>query len=436
MKPKKPDMGTLGSSGLRHSGGRIDEEVDRLLRDRTKRFKLYSKMRNSASIGAVIYSIKALARQVKWHCEPAEPTNECLAQASFVDECLNDMSLTLDDFVSETLTFLEFGFAAFEIIYKIRRGPSRDSRLNSHYTDGKIGWRKFAARAQDTVDRWEINPDDGGIEGLYQIDTYANHSRGAEVFIPIDKLLLFRTSTERNNPEGRSIFRSCVQDWQYLEKIMRIELVGVERDLTGLPTFEVPLELLQGAATGGPERDFLEQIKEQLSQLRRDEREYAIVPSQLDAENFPTGYKFSLLTASGSRQVDTDVIKRWYEMRILKSFMAQFLELGLGQTGSFALAENTTNMFAVSLGSYLDVIGDVFSRFAIGRLMTANGVPRHLWPTLHHSDIESRDLQKLGSYVGSLAASGVLPVGDEGLTKRLLDFAGLPPPYSDGDEGY
>jgi len=272
---------------------------------------------------------------------------------------------------------------------------------------------------------------------MWQTDPYAgargdtSGRRYGSAFIPIEKSLLFRIETTKNSPEGRSIFRNAVVDYGYLKRIQEIEAIGIERDMTGLLTMEVPLELL--ASTAGPAEVALRStLEKMLSQLKRDEREFALVPPELDRKGNPTGYKLKLLSTGGRRQIDTNQTKDYYKISILQSVLAQFIQLGMSATaGSFALASSTTNVFAVSLGAIMDVVASVFNRFAVPRLMELNSVPAELWPELTHGDIESPPLDEVGRYVTALAAAGQLPADDKGLQRKLLDIASLPQPVDE-----
>ena len=126
---------------------------------------------------------------------------------------------------------LPFGYSVFEIVYKIRRGPnSRSPKFRSNFTDGLVGWRKIAMRAQDTISEWVID-EDGGIRGYYQ-NAAPNYET---VFIPIEKSLLFRTEVNKNNPEGRSLLRNAYRSYYFLKRIQELEAIGIERELAGLP---------------------------------------------------------------------------------------------------------------------------------------------------------------------------------------------------------
>lgn len=426
---KNPEFEVLGYSGLKEWGGRIYEEFHRRLQG-PYAAKVYREMTdNSSTIGSIRYLIKALVRQVDWRVEPSiEGDEQAIAWASFVETCLDDMTITFEDFMSEVLSFLDYGWAYFEVVYKLRRGDTKDAKTQSKYDDGKIGWRKLALRAQDTLDKWEFDKEDSQLLGMHQqTDT------GQYAFIPLEKALLFRTETYKDNPEGRSIYRNAVIDWFFLKRISEIEAIGIERDLTGLPVMQVPTKILSSNATAD-EVALREQFQDLLAGIKRDERAYVLIPPEMTSEGKPTGYKFSLLSSGGQHQVDTDKTKTYYKVGILQSVVAQFLQLGMNNVGSFALASSQTNLFAVALGAYLDTITATFNRSAIGPLMRLNNVDSELWPTLVHGDIESPPLAEIATYIQALAMSGQLPE-DDAIKRKLLEIGNLPiPELEEGEQ--
>lgn len=197
---------SLGSSGLKEYGGVIDEEFLRNLRGRNA-IKTYNEMiSNSPAIAAALHAIKMLIGQVDWRIEPADESDAAKAEAEDTESALEDMSHTFDDLISEALSMIWAGFAPMEITYKIRRGPDQeDGSMRSKFSDGKFGWRKVEIRAQDTLDRWVFD-DDGGLDGMIQNNMYGSSSKSyGPVFIPIEKMLLFRVNVFKNNPEGKAL---------------------------------------------------------------------------------------------------------------------------------------------------------------------------------------------------------------------------------------
>ena len=131
-------------------------------------------------------------------------------EAEFVAGCMNDMSISWQDTINNILSMLVYGFSYHEIVYK-RRSGLQDDGNSSQFNDGRIGWRKLPMRSQDTVYEWNFDHS-GGIEGMTQMNPIAGTG---PVFIPIEKALLFRTTTKLNNPRGKSILRSAYTSWYY-----------------------------------------------------------------------------------------------------------------------------------------------------------------------------------------------------------------------------
>jgi hypothetical protein len=136
----KTDLSIRGTSGLKQWGGVIDEETYPKLRG-AKRIRLFREMAElSSTIGAIRYLMRALVHGVEWHVEEAASTPEAEDVAEFVETCLIDMETTFEEFISEVLSFLDYGFAPFETCYKIRRGVTeKDPTLKSRFSDGRVG---------------------------------------------------------------------------------------------------------------------------------------------------------------------------------------------------------------------------------------------------------------------------------------------------------
>ena len=411
----------IGTTGLKRSGGFIDQEWLRQLSTPTLRYRAFSEMRdNDATIGAILYAIETLIRQVEWTVTPAHDSEQSREAATFLEECLLDMTPNWETFLSEVLSMLPYGYSLFEVVYKVRGGDQDDERFRSRYDDGRIGWRKLAVRGQDTIERWSFNQE-GVIEGCYQVapPTYS------ESFIPMTKCLLFRTKVERNNPEGRSLLRNAYRSWYFLKRLQEIEAIGVERDLAGLPVMSVPVEIMSPNASTA-QKSLRSSLETVIQQIRRDEREGVVMPSELDRDGKPTGYKLSLLSTGGSRAMNTDQIIRRYESRIAMSVLAEFIMLGMDTTGSFALADSKTDLFATSLRTILQTISSVFTVEAIAPLFEHNPeFPEHCWPTLSFGDIETQDLGKLGAYLQALSSAGLI-TPDPTLEDTLREAADLP----------
>ena len=421
-KNEDETMDIIGASGLSQYGGRISEEFLPDLKG-DKAARMYKEMSmNDPVIGAVLYAIRTLVRQVDWSIREADDTPEAKACAEFVHECLfDDMEETWSDTLSEILSFLVFGFSTHEITYKIRRGPEQeDKRFKSRFRDNRIGWRGFPIRSQESLSDWDIDDSDGSVLGFYQMPPPSYGTR----YIPKDKMLLFRADAHKGNPEGRSILRNSYISYFYKKKITLYEGVGVSRDLAGLPCLEVPLQILSSNASAG-EKAVLASMKDLVQRVGRDEYEGLVIPSETLADGTPSGYRLKLLSAGGRRPIDVNEIIKRYESRIAMSMLGEFILLGSESVGSFALADSKTALFAQALGTYLDSIASIINNEAIPRLMRLNNFPEACYPKLAYDDIETPDLAALSSSLASLVGAGVLTPDDK-LEEYVREYGNLP----------
>lgn len=407
----------VGTSGLKRQGGFVYEEYLPQLRGR-KFYIVMDEMGNDPLIGGIMYAIDSLIRQVKWTVTPGGDSPQDEEAKQFLEECMNDMAHTWADFISEILTMLLYGFAPFEIVYKKRQGDVKEGA--SKFKDGRVGWRKIALRAQSTVDQW-VWDESGGLSGYLQRDVY---SAGKVIFIPIEKSLLFRTVTRKQNPEGRSIFRAAYRPYFFKKRMEEIEAIGIERDLAGFPMMRIPQDMMSPDAT--PEQQAVyDDYKRMVRNIRRDEQEGMILPSSRDQ----TGnylYDFSLVSSGGSRSFDTSGIIDRYNQMIAMSVLADFILLGHEGVGSFALSSDKTTMFSAALGSTLLSIKEVVNNYAVHRLFKLNGFDLEKLPEVSYGDIETPNLAELGAFITALTGAGMPLFPNEELEERMMAIAGLP----------
>lgn len=410
----------VGASGLQRFGGYIYEEFLRELKGR-KGIQVYREMsENDPAIGAMLFAIKMLIRQTKWPVERFSDDPADVLAAEFLESCFDDMEQPWSDTVAEILSMLTYGWAWHEIVYKIRIGMDQDDKAyRSKFEDGRIGWRKIPLRAQDTLWQWEFD-ENGEVVAMMQSAPPDYKIRR----VPIEKSLLFRTETTKNNPEGRSILRNGYRPWFIKKHVENMEAIGVERDLAGLPVAWIPPDFLEPDAP--PERRaILEAVKKIVTNIKRDEQEGLVFPLLYD-EKGNKQFDLTLLTTGGRRQFDTSAIVNRYKLDILGTVMADFLMLGHMKVGTFSLTSSKTELFATAIGAWMDSVVEVMNREAIPKLFELNGLPTNRLPKLTHGDIESNDLPELADFIQKLSASGAALFPNPELENYLLKQAGLP----------
>lgn len=404
----------IGRIGQRRYGGIIYEEFLHELRGK-KGIEIYREMsENDDVVGAILYSIEMLVRQCAWNVEPGGDSAKDKEAAQFVRSCMEDMQETWTDTISEILSFLTFGWSFHEIVYKRRMGNTRDSRTKSKYSDGLIGWKKLPIRAQETLYQWEYDKEDN-LLGMTQMPPpdYGIFT------IPIEKALLFRTKSRKNNPEGRSILRNAYRSWYFKRRIQEIEGIGIERDLAGLPVLYGPEGLNLWDKTMPENIEILNNLESMVRNIRRDEMEGVVLPAN---------YKLELLSSGGTRQFDTNAIVTRYDTRIAMTVLADFIFLGHDKTGSWALSSDKTELFAAAIGAYLDIICETFNSQGIPALLDING--KYFegiteYPKMTHGDIEDADITKVASFIKDMTGIGVL-VPDDSLEDYIRQVGHLP----------
>ena len=136
---------TLGVAGDNTYNGQIraDEFLPELRGK--KAIRKYREMRdNDSTIGAVMYAVEQILRDVDLHVKAVDDSAEAIVEKEFVESVLDDMEHTLDDHISEALGYLSYGFGWFEVVYKRRVGPTeRSPKKHSKYTDGRLVFRRL-----------------------------------------------------------------------------------------------------------------------------------------------------------------------------------------------------------------------------------------------------------------------------------------------------
>lgn len=424
------DFSILGNTGLQRAGGVVIEEPKLELRG-AEGAREYRRISEEEPIVSGIFTgMRSLVRQVPWNVVPTKKRGKPARAAEFLQECLDDMSHPWGTVVSEAMSMTTYGWAYLETVYKRRGGESDDPTKRSAHADGKIGWRKLELRGQDTLLRWELQGD-GGVAGMHQWNP-----TGGAAYIPIEKALLFRTESHKNNPEGRSLLRSVYRATYFKRALEEIEATGAERELKGVPVLEIPPEDFVPNADEALEKARQYRVngmQQQAVQLANSERKYIVMAAEeytdpLSAEGklIKSGYKLSLLSSGGTRTFNTDTIIRRHRQDIAIGLMSQFVLLGMDSAGTQALSTDLTDMYELVIRVFLDEIKNVMNRFAIPRLMRLNGFPRETWPTLEYGEIARIALERFMTAVSQAAGVNALTV-DAAVKTRVRTMLGLPP---------
>jgi hypothetical protein len=414
-------MSELGVTGVKRVSGYIDEEFLPALRGR-KAVRVFREMSlNDSMVGAMLFSIDKLIREVEWKVLPADQSQENVLAQEFLESCMDDMNEPWDAFIGEVLSMLTYGWSWHEIVYKRRLGPwEKDPRRRSKYSDGLIGWRKMPIRAQETLMRWSFD-ETGGIRALVQMAP----PKYQTTVIPIEKSVLFRTAVAKGNPEGISMLRTAYRPWYFKKRLEEFEAIGVERDLAGMPVGRVPADYLT-AATGTPQAKTVDAFRKMVRGVRRDENEGLVLPTQYDPDTKQPLFDFELMSSGGTRQFDTNSIISRYEQRILMSVLADFILVGHESTGSYSLHTDKTGIFRSALNAFAKGIADTLNRYVVPRLFAVNGWKLDQLPRFEPTNVDPPALDQLAAFISATAGAGMQWFPDPELEKYIREIARLP----------
>lgn len=416
---KRVTSAEVGTTGLRRFAGEVQEEFDPNLRG-LRGVRVYDEMRrNDSDVGAILFAILHVALHSTWAVEAASQAQPDLDAAEFLRQVLfEDMSHSYRDYIVDAMTSNTFGWAWHEIVFKQRLGAAQDPV--SRYDDGRIGIRKIALRGQETLRRWVFD-EHGGIQAMIQ----AGPPEYKEITIPITKSVLHRTSSEKNNPEGISLLRNAYRSYFIKTNIEEIEVIGAERDMTGVLVITLP--------ANASDPDFAK-AKEMGERYRMDDQTYFILQKFGPEEH--EGWGLDVVRTPGRRVVDTDKTINRCSTSIMRSMLAQFLTLGSGRSGSFALAESQRSLWQLAVNGRLDTLEDEQNLFVVPKLFALNHFPGTSGlPKVRHSDPAEIDLEKLTPFLRVLGELGGIDFTQE-VIEHLHDRAGLPPPSLDAMEKF
>jgi hypothetical protein len=308
-----------------------------------------------------------------------------------------------------------------ELTYKKRAGKTPDEPYkDSSYDDGYVGWQSIALRSQETILKWEFW-ENGEIKGLWQLaPPYYKLT-----YIPWEKFLLFRTDYSKNNPEGKSILRGAFRPWTFKKHLEEIEAIGAERGVSGIPIAWVPSNIAAPDANDSPAVAAKEAYKDLVKNIRRDSQEGIVFPLMYDDKGNKM-FDLTLLTTQGSETGKIGEMIERKSREMLQVCLAEFIMLGAGKTGSFALSQTKVDLFLQAIGSYLDLIEEVFNTHAVPRLFELNPQFKlENLPKIRHEGVKDVDLKNMAEYVTKLIGAGAMQP-DDGLSDYLRVAAGLP----------
>lgn len=418
------------TSSLRRYGGSIAEEYLRELQG-YQGVQMYKEMGNHPIVAAVLQAIKMTIRRIQWHA--VAPSSGREEEVDFLNQCMGDMEHTFSDFIDEALSMLQFGYAPFEKVLKLRKGNNDRPGPKlppSRFSDGKIGWKKFVLIGQDTLSQgnaWIYDMYTGDTLGLNQQPPPGGIILGIKqipIPIPLDKLVLFRTTSYKNNPEGISILRPMYRPYYYSTNLEEVEAIALERMGAGFPVIYLGDDISKGANDAKSE---IHEYRKIVRNIRVDEQMGLVIPHPKMGSGAREGQGVLLefANAQGNSNVNFGEVIERHEKRMAMVGLAQFIHLGMGQFGGGNLADVTTDFFQLAVSAWADSIRDTINRSAVIPLLALNKMNIQDPVMIEHTSVGNPDLKVVGDYINQTVGARVIEPDDQ-LEDAVRRLAGLP----------
>ncbi len=411
----------FGTIGLKQSGGRLNEEWHEDLQGSDAMLMYREMIDNSAVLGGWYTLFEFLIRQADLRVDAGAKTASAEAEAQKIRESLDDMDTPIETIIGEITSAGPFGFALWEKVFKLRRGPDEtEETLRSKHTDGRIGWFDWAFRPQESLARWTF---DSKSRWTHFVQSAPDSAQ--EITIPKEKLIHFVPRSWKRSPEGRSMIRSAVLAYRHAKGHAEREGIAGFKSAAGQFIIQTPMNTwdTSDAEEAVAARAVRTTAVKDLGKFSMTE--YSAIATPPEEENgVKTGWKVWQAEGAKSLFPYDATIKRW-ESRMLIVVLCEHILLGVDKSGgSHALGDTKTDLFSLALGAILKRACVVLTK-AAAELSRLNGVPPEDFAIVAHNDIETPDLTHMANFVGQIL--GVDPSQLNDIMRRHLEnYARIP----------
>lgn len=378
----------IGSSGTEMSAGVIvGEEYSLKLRGRSALAQFDKMRRNDATVNAALDAIKLPITNADFTVDSVSDDEADKEVAEFVQTNLKHL-IDWDKFLYEALTYLDFGFSLFEMVFEPQEVGGKE----------RIALTKLAYRRQTTIERWETEDGQPGVVQVVQ---------GKRFSIPEYRLVRFTHRQEGDNYEGRSLLRTAYKHWYIKDKLYRIDAVGHERQGLGV------IEIITPKSAQDADKKKLRKL---VRQLRANSESYI---------EHPEGWTVQFMDMNAKSLKDMEPSINHHDRQIMKNVLAQFLEIGsAGSSGTRNVSEDQSRLFELAVQNVVKKIAYVLQNTVVRALVDLNFNDRD-YPTLRVGKISDDNIPVLSEAISKFVTAGVLhPVAsDENSIRRMVGLA-------------
>lgn len=274
----------------------------------------------------------------------------------------------------------------------------------------------------DTLKPWEVAAGGDKITVLRQKPDAFYGSNGRSVGsqntypngvreIKFNRVAYSSYAATNTQPIGNSLFDAAYIPWKEKQLLQDLTLVGVQKDLAGMPVLGAPSDLLSKAAEdpSSTEAGMVEQLKNNLANLHAGDQAFSIIPTDTHSDNGSGQRQFELKflgIEGGSKAFDVVELVEQRKRSIFNVFSCQNMISGENGGGSYNLLEGQSSIQAHAVELDNMVIDDMFNRQVFRKLMLLNGMkPANeadipIWKS---GDVQEISMDEYGKYINRVA---------------------------------
>lgn len=332
---------------------------------------VFEQMQTDAMLATLLTTVAAPVRRFRWEVDPngarRAVTKHIAASRNLPirgedPDQPQDGGFNHDRHLALALQALAFGHMYFEEIYELG-------------SDGAFHLAKLGSRPPRTIANFLVD-EHGELLGIVQRAGVTNIFGPAPSMlggIPLDanRLLPYVWNPgDDGDWLGRSALRPCFKNWLVKDRLIRVDATKHERTGMGVPWVE-----MDANAT----REQIEQAAAIAEEVRTSQR----------GGGAGTG-RLRLVGTEGSVP-DTVASIRYHDQQMTSAFLAMFVELGKGETGSYSLGSALMDFHSEFIGSVADWYVEATQQQVEDEVLI-NWGPEEPCPRLAYTRLESQAL--------------------------------------------
>lgn len=367
------------------------------------------------------YSLNLISRPA-WRADPPSDKQEAKDAAEFVEEVINGADTSWTRIIRRSAVYRYHGFNLQEWVAKKR-------------DDGKIGIESVEPRPVHTITKWDLD-ENGGVLGVVQ----QSPQTGQEIYLPRAKLVYLVDDALTDRPEGLGWFRHLAEPSQRLKKYLKLETMGFERDMAGIPIGRAPLQRINDLVKEGRltqkqadsmvtslEKFVSMQSKEPTTGLTLDSEPFRVKTDTGEQISSVMQWGMELLTGSSTSAAALGEALHRLMMDMALIMGTDSLLIGGRGQGSRALSEDKSKNLYLTSNATLGDMAEAYDRDIVTPLWTMNGMPDELRPKLRCEDVSFKDAEGIAKALADMAAAGAILHPNDPAVNDLRDLMGISP---------